>query len=257
MSLHLLIKTFPWTRYSKKMRLRIDTPYCYGSFSESEAKDRDLFFATSQMGSIVDGNEIRFYWLVDKLDGVIIDSKFQCFGNTALIAAGEVLCEIVIGKNYDQARRISADLIDKYVRDRQDVPAFPEETYGHINLAIDAIDMASNMCQEIPLAENYVAPPVMQHEIDVIEGGIPNWNELTLKQKIAVIEEVVDKEIRPYIELDAGGIEVINLLNDKEVIISYEGTCTTCHSATGATLSYIQQVLKARVHPELEVTPEF
>ena len=66
---------------------------------------------------------------------------------------------------------------------------------------------------------------------------------------------ILDKDVRPYTELDAGGVELLNLIEDKEVIIAYQGTCTSCHSATGATLSYIQQVLKAKVHPDIFVTP--
>ena len=62
--------------------------------------------------------------------------------------------------------------------------------------------------------------------------------------------------MRPYIALDAGGVEVINLLEDKEVIIAYQGSCTSCYSAIGTTLSYIQQVLRAKVHPSLVVVPD-
>src|SRR5438445_7960017 len=105
MSLKNLIKSFPWVRYSKKVQLRIDTPYCIGSFEPHDAEGRDLFFAKGSQGSIIDGNRIDFYWLLDKLDGVIIDARFQAFGNTALIGGGEVACELLIGKNYDQAQR--------------------------------------------------------------------------------------------------------------------------------------------------------
>ncbi|MCP4265610.1 MAG: NifU family protein, partial [Candidatus Brocadiaceae bacterium] len=64
----------------------------------------------------------------------------------------------------------------------------------------------------------------------------------------------IDKEIRPYIELDAGGIQ-IHELKDFELFISYEGACTSCHAATGSTLSAIQNILKSRIHPDLFVTP--
>jgi NifU-like protein len=76
-----------------------------------------------------------------------------------------------------------------------------------------------------------------------------------LNQKLQVLEKVMDQQVRPYIALDGGGVEVINLLNDREVIISYQGNCTSCFSAVGATLSYIQQVVKAKVHPSLVVVP--
>lgn len=256
MALKDLIKTFPWERYSKKVQLRIDTPYCVGSFLQSDSDARGLFLAKGSEGSVIDGNRIDFYWLVDKEDGVIIDARFQAFGNTALIGGGEVACELVIGKNYDQAQRITADLIDKHVRDRSDIPAFPEETYPHLNLIVDAIDAAARACEGLPLAASYVAPPIMGHDVEILEGGYPGFKELSLVQQLAVIEDVLTKEVRPYIELDAGGVAVLNLLDGKEVIISYQGSCTSCHSATGATLSYIQQTLRARVHPDLIVTPD-
>ena len=80
--------------------------------------------------------------------------------------------------------------------------------------------------------------------------------ELTLKKKIAVIEQVLDQDIRPYIALDAGGVTVLNLLNDKELIIGYQGSCTSCYSSIGTTLSYIQQVIRAKVHPTIVVVPD-
>lgn len=256
MGLKELIKPFPWAEYSKKATLRITLPYCVGSFTEQDAASRELFFAHGFEGDVEKGNRIDFFFLVDKLDGVIIDSRFSAFGNSALIAAGEVACELVIGKNYDQAKRITADLIDKHVRDKSDKPSFPEETLSHLNLVVDALEKAAECCQGLPLAENYVAPPVTGHEIEIVEGGYPGFKELTIKQQLQVVEDVLTKEVRPYIELDAGGVEVLNIIEGKEVIISYQGSCVGCHSSTGATLSYIQQILRAKVHPELTVTPE-
>lgn len=80
--------------------------------------------------------------------------------------------------------------------------------------------------------------------------------DLSLKEKIAVIEHVLDEDVRPYIALDAGGVEVLNLLNDHEVIITYQGTCTSCYSSVGTTLSYIQETLRRKVHPDLSVIPD-
>lgn len=249
------ITPFYWTRYSKKLALRIENPYCIGTFTDTDAKERQVHVARGSKGSLKDGALVEFYWLVDKEDGVIIDSRFQSFGASSLIGAAEVVCELVIGRNYDQAKRLTAELIDRHVRDKGDMAAFPEEAYSNINFVLEALDKTCEDCQGIPLSQTYVAPPITSRDIEIVEGGYPGWQELGLKQKLAVIEEVIAKEIRPYIELDAGGVEVINLLNDKEVIIAYQGSCTSCFSATGATLSFIQQVLRAKIHPDLDVTP--
>ncbi len=254
--MNTIYRPFPWTEYSKKVQLRIDTPYCVGTFTKEDAIERSLEFAQGVEGGVYDGNKVVLYWLIDPEDGVIIDARFQAFGNTALIAAAEIACELVIGKNYDQAHRITADLIDKHVRDKNDIPAFPQTVYPHLNMVVDAIEAASMQCGHIPLAHGYVAPPVMGHEIQAIEGGYPGFLELATKQQLALLEEVIASDIRPYIELDAGGIEVLNITKNGEVSIAYQGSCTSCHSATGATLSYIQHVLRAKLHPDLVVVPE-
>lgn len=254
MSLKTLTLTFPWARYSKKLSLKIATLRSAGILTEQEAEKRGVRLVTGEEGSLNDGNYLRFLWFVDKEDGGILDAKYQAFGQTALLGAAEVACELIVGKNYDQARRISADLIDKTVRDK-DYDAFPPETHAHLNLVLSAIDHAAEKCTDLPLPEAYVALPAPRDIGEVLEGGYPGYMELPLKAKLALIEEVLDRDLRPYIALDAGGVEVINLLNHTEIVIAYTGSCTSCYSSVGTTLSYIQQVLRAKVHPDIKVTP--
>lgn len=256
MSLQTLTQPFPWSRYSKKLNLKIERPRCFGFFTKSQSEERGMRLAVGQEGAIEDGNLICFYWLIDPDDGIIVDARFQVYGQSALIGAAEIACELVIGKNYDQARRISSELIDKQVRDRSDVPSFPKETSPHLNLVLGAIDNAADQCTDIPLAAHYVAPPAPMDIGEILEGGYPGWDKLSKEQKISLIEEIIARDIRPYIELDAGGIQVLDLMNGNEVLIAYQGSCTTCFSATGTTLSYIQQVLRGKVHPSLVVVPD-
>jgi NifU-like protein len=255
MSLIHLTQSFPWYRYSKKLASKIDQPRNLGFFTPEESEARAMFLAEASEGSISEGNCVRLYLLVDKDDGIIVDARFQVFGQSALIGAAETACEILIGKNYDQAKRLNADLIDRQVRDKPDEPAFPRETYPHLNLVLGAIETAADKCTFIPFASTYSAPPIPSENMEVVEGGYPGWMDLPLKKKIAVIEEVLDRDVRPYIELDAGGVHVLNLLNDQEVVIAYSGACTSCYSSIGTTLSYIQQILRNKVSSHLIVTP--
>lgn len=256
MGLFSLTTSFPWTRYSKKLALKIDQARCAGFFTKEEAEARVMRLAEGKEGSIEEGNCVILYWLVDKDDGIIVDAKFQAYGQSALIGASEAVCELLIGKNYDQAKRVSADLIDKQFRDRSDVPAFPKETYPHLNLILGAIDQAAEQCTDIPFADTYVSTPIPSDMGEVLPGGYPGWLDLPLKKKIAVIEQVLDQDVRPYIALDAGGISVLNLLNDKELVIAYQGSCTSCYSSIGTTLSYIQQIVRAKVNPDITVIPD-
>lgn len=256
MSLDEIVEVFPWYRYSKKLQDRVLKPRNGGTFTKAESEERRVRLVEAEEGTVDEGNAVKLFWLVDKEEGTILDAKFQVFGQTALIGAAEAACEACIGKNYDQASRLTAELIDRELRDKQDKPAFPQETFPHLSLVLEAIAGAAAQCTDIALPTSYIAPPVPAQFGSSSGERYPGWEELPLKKKIAVIESVLDVDVRPYIALDAGGIEVINLLNDREVLISYQGSCTSCYSSVGTTLSYIQQTLKNKVHPDLVVTPD-
>ncbi len=249
MSLKQLLQPQSSDLFSKKLREKMDRFHYVGSFSLGDALARNMRLVIGKEGFL------SLYWLVDESDGIIADAKFQAYGPLSLLAAGEIACELTLRKNYYQASRISADLLDQHVRDRKDLPAFPKAAYSHLNQAISAIDQASQQCFDIPYTAEYDLTPI-EHDFGEIPGGIPGWVNFSSSQKLSLIKEVVDKEIRPYIELDAGGVNILDLKNDHEVVISYEGSCVTCHSSTGSTLSAIQQILRARVHPSLVVIPE-
>ncbi len=255
MGFNALTTPFPWSRYSKKLSGKIEKPHNVGSFDPQESEKRGMRLAVGKEGEPADGNCVTLYWLVDKEDGTIVDARFQVLGQSALIGAAEVACDLLIGKNYDQAKRISADLIDKQARDRSDEAAFPPETAPHLNLVLDAMEKAAMQCSDIPLPIAYIAPPAPLQMGEVLEGGYPGWETMEPKQQLAVIEDVLNQDIRPYIALDGGGVE-IKEFKGKELLISYQGNCTSCFSSVGATLSYIQQVIKAKVHPDLAVIPD-
>lgn len=240
----------PPTAFSKKLREKIDRPRFIGTFTQEEAKEKGMRLVKAQEKGIT------LSWLVDESDGVIADAKYQVFGPIAIFGACEIASELVIRKNYKQASRISADLIDQHVRDKKDIPAFPKEANAILNQAISAIDSATQLCSDIVCpTEDYDVTPI---EWDVTENpnGIPGWDQFSPEKKIYLIEEVIDKEIRPYVELDAGGVKVVDLKENHELLISYQGSCTTCHSATGSTLTAIQQILRSRIHPKLTVVPQ-
>lgn len=247
-----MYEAYPWQLFSKKLKQKIDNPRYRGFFLSREAQEKNLRLVTGSDGSIKDGQLITLYWLVDESDGVISDAKFQVFGPSALIGAGDIISSLVIHKNYDQASRISADLIDKEVRDQKQKKAFPSSSDEYLNMIISAVDDAVHQCLDIPFAREYVATPISFD--DIPEGGVENFESFEKDQKLALIREVVEKEIQPYIELDAGGVKVTDLIGN-EVMIAYEGNCTSCHASTGSTLSAIQGILQKRIFSDLTVTP--
>jgi NifU-like protein len=234
---------------NKKMVDKILRPRFVGFFHPKDVKNRAMRLAIGREGMLC------LYWLVDESDGIIADAKFQAFGPPELILVGEIASELVLRKNYDQASRLTTDLLDRHVRERKDEPAFSKEAFVYLNMAISAIDKAAYECIDIPFAAQHENTPI-EHDFGAIEGGIPGWEEFSPERKRQIVEEVVEKEIRPYIELDAGGVTIQEMKPNGEILIAYSGSCTSCHSSTGSTLSAIQNILQARVHPSLTVIPQ-
>jgi len=257
MGLNKLIAPFPWSGYSKKLAEKIECPHNAGWFDFEASEARGMRLATGASGGLNDGNHVRLFLLIDKNDGAIVDAKFQVMGQSALIGAAEIACDLLVKMDYEQAKRLSSELIDKKARDRSGVPAFPVETAPLLNLILEAIEDAADQCSDIPLSASYTAPPAFAQVGAVLEGGYPGWENLSKKEKLHVIEGVLESEIRPYIALDGGGVEVLDLSSANELLIGYQGNCTSCFSAIGATLSYIQSVIQAKVHPDLTVVPDF
>lgn len=237
-----LLKPHPWTDFSRKLVSKIEHPQFRGTFNLEDAHSRSLRLVIGREERI-----IALYGLVDETDGVIADIKYQAFGPAALIGALEAACELLIHKNYDQAQRISAELLENHLG------GFPERQGSLLNQVLTAIADLAGQCSDIALPGTYVAPP-MSWDMGTAEE-YPGWKELSKEQKMSVIEETIAREIRPYIELDEGGVQVIDIAGER-VTIAYQGSCTTCYSATGATLSAIQQILRSKISPTLEVIPD-
>ncbi|WP_420421435.1 NifU family protein [Simkania sp.] len=248
------LKPYPWAEYSNLLVERILAPRNVGFFSGNKGAQQEMRVVSGESQDGADENHVIFYLVVDETDGIIADVKFQAFGESPLIGAADAICDIILRKNYDQARRLTAELVDKKLRDFDHTPAFPESASHHLNLALEALDIACEKCLDIPISDPSYSPPVPSHLAST--GEYPEWDILSFAEKLELIRKVVQEEVQPYIELDAGGIEVPELKNDNEVVIAYQGACTTCPSSTGATLSAIQEILRARVHPNLTVKPD-
>lgn len=66
------------------------------------------------------------------------------------------------------------------------------------------------------------------------------------------INQVLDEKIRPGLAGDGGGLEILGL-NDKKLLIRYQGACGSCPSSIGGTLTAIEYMLKEDVDPDIEI----
>lgn len=56
--------------------------------------------------------------------------------------------------------------------------------------------------------------------------------------------------IRPYLEADGGNVKIVEITEDKEVILELLGTCSSCSMSTMTMKAGIEQAIKKAV-PEI------
>ncbi|MBI5740335.1 MAG: Fe-S cluster assembly protein NifU [Nitrospirae bacterium] len=87
----------------------------------------------------------------------------------------------------------------------------------------------------------------------IIEEGKPK-KRLTNIQKISLIKEIIEKEIRPLLQSDGGDVELVDV-DGNIVIVSLRGMCRECLMAD-VTAKNIEKKLKELVSEELVVEAE-
>jgi NifU-like protein len=79
--------------------------------------------------------------------------------------------------------------------------------------------------------------------------------KLTNIQKITMIQDVIEHEIRPELQKDAGDIELIDI-DGNNVIVALRGHCVGCPSAEYTLKLGVQEKLRELVSPDLVVMQE-
>lgn len=90
--------------------------------------------------------------------------------------------------------------------------------------------------------------------VKVTPEMVPKPKKLTNLQKIALIQDVLEKEIRPLLQADGGDIELIDVEGNR-VFVALRAMCVTCPMG-GVTINSIQEKLRELVSKDLVVETE-
>jgi NifU-like protein len=85
-----------------------------------------------------------------------------------------------------------------------------------------------------------------------------DFKSMTVVKRLKLIEDVLDKDIRPMLAGDGGNLEVVDIKEDGEftdLYIRYMGACMGCPSASTGTLYAIQEYLSQKVDNSIRVKP--
>ena len=85
-----------------------------------------------------------------------------------------------------------------------------------------------------------------------------DFEKMTLVQKIKAIDLVVDENVRQFLIMDGGNMEVIDVKDTEDhidIYIRYLGACSSCSSSTTGTLFAIEAALKEKLSDKIRVLP--
>ncbi len=125
--------------------------------------------------------------------------------------------------------------VDRYLTVVQDGKAQWNELERELAVPIRAADPA-----ELMRAAAATATP--RRTVEVSEAD---------RSRLDRINELLDERVRPALQMDGGGLEVLGLEGDR-LTIHYQGACGTCPSAITGTMAGIEALLQT-IEPRIEL----
>lgn len=84
---------------------------------------------------------------------------------------------------------------------------------------------------------------------------IPQKQKMTNIQRMKLIEETIEREIRPALRTDGGDIDLVDIDSNK-VIVTLRGTCSSCPSSNFTLKGLVEGKLREFVSDDIEVMVE-
>ena len=240
--------------YSQKLQEIAKAPKYRGAIFQIEADEKGL--------ALVDVKEasLKVYLMIDPECDKILETRFFTYGGPVFTALADTFCKKIQMVTVDDACAITAESIEKELRDTPDVPAIAETApeIGQMNTLIRKILEAypEKKATAILVREKMER---IKYRTQTAEGRAEadvEWNALTKVQKIEKVESWLHQSVRGMLQGDGGDLEVLDLTDDNRLKIRYQGACAGCGSAMGGTLFYIEDELKNNVYYNLIVEPE-
>ena len=252
-----------------------------------EVEDPD---AIGEVGSLACGDALRLTFKLDEQKR-ITDVKFKTFGCASAIASSSALTEMVKGMTLEEAEKVTNEDIARYLgelpkekmhcsvmgRDalekaiasyRGEAEKKVEgeivcECFGVTDVEIERVVRENNLTtvQDVTDYTKAGGGCGSCHErikeiIDKVHGK-PHVVErkparLTNIQKIKLIEETLEREIKPSLKKDGGDVELIDV-DGNMVLVRLRGTCAVCVASDVTLKHYVEAKLRELVTPELVV----
>lgn len=249
-----------------------------------EVEDAD---GVAEVGSMACGDALKLTIKVES--GKISDAKFQTFGCASAIASASALTEMLKGKTIEEAEKITnQDIVDflgglpkekmhcsvlgrqaleKALADYRGVSPKKEEgeivceCFGVTDREIERAVRENNL-KTIEEVTNYTKAgggcgnchESIQSIIDQVQGEARPVSRPKLSniKKMRMIEETIEREIRPSLKHDGGDIDLVDVIGNR-VLVALRGTCAACQASQQTLTNFVESRLRELVWPELVV----
>ncbi len=241
------------------------------------------------VGSLSCGDALRLTFRLDKNEK-IIDAKVKTFGCASAIASGSALTEMMIGKTVAEAEKISNQQIADYLgglpKEKMHCSVMGQEALEKAIACYRGTPIEEKegevICECFGVTDLEITRAIQENNLKTIEevtnftkagGGCEHCHgdiakillevqnqpqpeaekpQLSNIQKMRLIEETVEREIRPSLQLDGGDIELIDIVGNR-VIVATRGACSACKSAPITLKNLVEAKLREFVSPDLVV----
>lgn len=242
----------------------------------------------AEVGSLACGDALKLTFKLDE-NKKIKEAKFKTFGCASAIASSSALTEMIKGMTVDEALKVSNQDIAQYlgglpdekmhcsVMGKQALEKAVENYRGAPPLEAGA----KIICECFGVTDKEIERAIRENNLSTVEdvtnytkagGGCGGCQDaiaqilervktepktdvkpkLTNLQKIRLIEEIIEREIRPSLKHDGGDIDILDIIGNR-VIVAMRGACSTCKASDITLKDFVQHRLQELVSPEITV----
>ncbi len=244
--------------------------------------------AVGEVGSMACGDALKLTLKVDE-NSKIADAKFQTFGCASAIASASALTEMLKGKTVEEAEKITnqdiADFLGGLPKEKMHCSVLGrqalEQALAHYKGEPLKEQEGEIVCECFGVTDLEIEKAIRENNLSSVEevtnytkagGGCESCHDtireiiarvraeekpvakpkLTNIQKIKIIEETIEREIRPSLKHDGGDIELIDVIGNR-VLVATRGACAVCNASEQTLKNFVESKLQELVLPELVV----
>jgi len=246
--------------------------------------------AIGEVGSISCGDALKLFLKIDE-NGIITDAKFQTFGCGSAVASASALTEMIIGKPFEEAEKITnqdiANLLGGLPEQKMHCSVMGKEALDaaiadYKGEAVEKKIKGKIVCGCFGVIENKIREVVVENSLNTVEeitnftkaGGACGkckddlqkiLNEelskrnrskeekpLTKTQQILKVNSILENYIAPELRKDGGDIELIDI-DENKIYIKFQGACRNCPSSNLTLKNFVENAFKEHFGENTEV----